>query len=397
MIRVAIPILDATRWTGGFNYLCNLLEALKEYAPGQIEPFLYAMRPGDLKSADQLSARSAGAPIVISQSDSRSQNWRAAFDTIVLQRHHSLERELRRARIDLVFQHSAWFGTRFGLPTLVWIPDFQHRYLPQLFTRPAYIKRELGYRALCHSATLIMLSSETVRQDCEKFYPDSRRKTAVTRFAVRAAPIAEDAELSELRQRYSLPERFFYLPNQFWKHKNHLLVTEAMARLRDQGCEFTVIASGSMNDGRDKSYPESVVQQVKTRGLEGMVRFLGFIPREDIPRLMQASIAVINPSLFEGWSTVVEEAKALAVPLILSDLTVHREQAPAGALYFDPADADALAAAMRQTWNGPLPSKLRKLKAAEAMAAYEGARKGFADCFALACQEALRRRKDSPM
>lgn len=73
-----------------------------------------------------------------------------------------------------------------------------------------------------------MLSSENARKDCDMFYPKSIGGTAVVRFA---API--DISLIEKQpeltiREYQLPTPFFYLPNQFWKHKNHLVVIEAL-------------------------------------------------------------------------------------------------------------------------------------------------------------------------
>jgi len=74
---------------------------------------------------------------------------------------------------------------------------------------------------------------------------------------------------------------------------------------------------------------------------------------------MRASAAVLNPSLFEGWSTTVEAAKAVGVPLLLSDLRVHREQAPENALFFDPGNVDEMAKVLGQAWGawaaGPRP------------------------------------------
>ncbi len=61
---------------------------------------------------------------------------------------------------------------------------------------------------------------------------------------------------------------------------------------------------------------------------------------------MRACTALINPSLSEGWSTTVEEAKSLGVPMLLSDLRVHREQAGDCAYYFDPEAAGQLASLM---------------------------------------------------
>jgi hypothetical protein len=55
------------------------------------------------------------------------------------------------------------------------------------------------------------------------------------------------------------------------------------------------------------------------------------------------SIAIINPSYFEGWSTTVEEAKILDLKILLSDISVHREQNPEKAEYFSPDDPQKLA------------------------------------------------------
>jgi glycosyltransferase involved in cell wall biosynthesis len=63
---------------------------------------------------------------------------------------------------------------------------------------------------------------------------------------------------------------------------------------------------------------------------------------------MRASMALLNPSLFEGWSTPVEEARSLGVPLVLSDLDVHREQAGDRAVYFDRHSAPSLADGLQQ-------------------------------------------------
>ncbi len=53
---------------------------------------------------------------------------------------------------------------------------------------------------------------------------------------------------------------------------------------------------------------------------------------------MQNSLAIIQPSSFEGWSTVVEDAKALNQNIIVSDIAVHREQLPGHSYFFMPTD-----------------------------------------------------------
>jgi glycosyltransferase involved in cell wall biosynthesis len=80
------------------------------------------------------------------------------------------------------------------------------------------------------------------------------------------------------------------------------------------------------------------------------VRLLGLIPRHDQVRMMRRAIAIIQPSLFEGWSTVVEDARALGRPTLLSDIPVHREQNPPGARFFAPSSPEALADLLAEAW-----------------------------------------------
>ena len=71
--------------------------------------------------------------------------------------------------------------------------------------------------------------------------------------------------------------------------------------------------------------------------------FLGFIDRAEQLQLMNYAKAVIQPSLFEGWSTVVEDAKSMNQFVIASDIDVHREQLKNNCRFFSPNDEIALA------------------------------------------------------
>ena len=58
---------------------------------------------------------------------------------------------------------------------------------------------------------------------------------------------------------------------------------------------------------------------------------------------MKNSIAVVQPSLFEGWSTIIEDCKALNHFVIASDLAVNQEQTKENCIFFDRYSAEALA------------------------------------------------------
>jgi glycosyltransferase involved in cell wall biosynthesis len=166
------------------------------------------------------------------------------------------------------------------------------------------------------------------------------------RFAIPAPPPVSQESAKAVAIRHGLPEQYFFMPNQFWKHKNHRLVVEALGMLRDQGETINVVATGRQMDPRDPAHVPNLLAEVKAKGLEGQFITPGLLPYEDVMPLMQASLALLNPSLFEGWSTTVEEARSAGVPMLLSDLAVHKEQASDHATYFDRYNAASLAKAI---------------------------------------------------
>jgi glycosyltransferase involved in cell wall biosynthesis len=163
-----------------------------------------------------------------------------------------------------------------------------------------------------------------------------------------------------MRETYHLPERFFFLPNQFWRHKNHALVIDALARLKAEGAlgpdAPPVILTGLARDPRNPGYFDWLTARVQEAGVESHFRYLGLIPYDHVLSLGAACDALINPSRFEGWSTPIEEAKAFAAPLMLSDIPIHGEQAPA-ARFFDPDSPQALAEAMLDALRRPPPTR----------------------------------------
>jgi glycosyltransferase involved in cell wall biosynthesis len=187
------------------------------------------------------------------------------------------------------------------------------------------------------------LSSRDSERDCLRFLPFSKGKTVAVPFSVKIPEICDRYALKNLRARYKLPSRFVYLPNQLWQHKNHITVLRALLLLRQRGVEAHVVATGSPSDYRNPEFPRSIFSFVEENKLDANFLFLGLIPYADIDPLMRASCCVINPSLFEGWSTTVEEAKALGVPLLLSNIAVHVEQAPSNAVFFSPLDPEEIA------------------------------------------------------
>ena len=342
-LRVAFTHISRRVWTGGYNYQNNLFAALGRHCPGEIMPVMFAgMNDDPLELA--ATQRIAGVEVVQSPAfaafDRRRSGLVAALASGI---DRAAAAEFAARRIDLVFEAARFFGWRLPVPALAWFPDFQHRRLPQLFSRAARWQRDLGFRAQIASGRRIMLSSESALRDCRRFYPGLTNNVSVVRFATQPAPDLLTANPSDVLAHYGLPGSFCYLPNQFWRHKNHRVVVDALTILRKRGCDVVVAATGSAEDPREPHYFRDVMTEVKTRGLEMNFRYLGMIPLDHVYALLRTSTALLNPSSLEGWSTTVEEAKSFGVPMILSDIDVHREQTGGTARYFGIDDPDSLA------------------------------------------------------
>lgn len=232
--------------------------------------------------------------------------------------------------------------------TLSWIPDFQEIYYPQFFSRRDIVGRDKMVKCMIHAEMPILFSSQNALEDFEKFYPYGNRcRTFVMHFAVSLPERRMDKD-REILDKYDAHSLYFFCANQFWQHKNHLTLFKAVKLLKEKGVETTVFFSGNPFDYRNPDYYPKLQSFVKENDLERNIRILGFMNRSEQLCLMAHSAAIIQPSLFEGWSTVVEDAKALHKYVILSDIPLHREQLSMNVSFFNPQSSEDLAVEMEE-------------------------------------------------
>ena len=121
---------------------------------------------------------------------------------------------------------------------------------------------------------------------------------------------------------------------------------------------------------RSSSAPQHVDQlreYLKKHDLLENVRILGLLPRAEQVQLMRRSVAIVQPSLFEGWSSLVEDARALGKRIYVSDIPVHREQDPQQASFFAPREPESLAELIARDWEKfePGPDSSQERQASE--------------------------------
>jgi glycosyltransferase involved in cell wall biosynthesis len=378
-MRIGFTLVGGSKWTGGRNYLLNLLAVMERYGDRSVICVLFV---GTDVSEAELSPFTAISNVEVVKADcfnSGPHRHVALAKALLVGRDNEAVLVFKHKRIDVLFEAAQFYGWRLGIPSIAWMPDFQHRKLPHLFPRGVWLKREIGFRAQILGGRTIMLSSEDARLDCERLYPATLNRTSTVSFATLPTPPISFEDARNIADHYHLGQTFFFLPNQFWSHKNHRLVIEALAILRQRGQSITVVASGNQLDPRAPRHFQDLVDRVIELGLKDNFRILGLIPYEHIPALMRCCDALINPSLFEGWSTVVEEARLLGTPMILSDLGVHKEQMGEKAIYFDRYSPESLADCLEQFV--PQTEENRRKALDQAQLDGEIRAKDFADAF----------------
>ncbi|MFT3694675.1 MAG: glycosyltransferase family 1 protein [Kofleriaceae bacterium] len=334
-MRIGFRLIGGAAWQGGRNYLWNLLAAITSYAP-RLRPVLL-IHPGE----DPGDLRMPGVEVFTTDARLDAPRVRTigrAMELVV--RRNPIEKHwMRRAKID-VLSHAAPVG---GFPSISWIPDVQHRYLPH--ARREHFMRELLFKEIVRDADITIASSDAARADLEKFYAADRVR--VLRF-VSQPRLKPDAylPLDALVEKFGIPRRYIHLPNQLWKHKNHQLAIDALTSAPD----VTIVATGPREDYRHANVFEDLMAKARAAGVADRFLHLGLVSFPELISLMHHAVAVVNPSRFEGWSTTVEEAKSLGKRVLLSDLAVHREQAPARGSYFGVDDPVELARLMRDAW-----------------------------------------------
>ena len=355
MTRVGF-VFSATHsgWTGGMNYLSNLLHAIAKLPSRQLEPVL-VLHPS---APERLLDNFPSVDVVrTALADDSNRGWGLARKLAErgLGCDMLMSRFLRRQGIALM-SHSGQLGARAELPTIGWLPDFQHRRMPEFFDSAEIAARDRGYGRIAEQCSTVVLSSVDAQRDLAEFVPaalpSSRVLHFVSGYAGGAMVVPDEAAL---RRRHALVGPYFHLPNQFWAHKNHRVVIDALALLKARGQLAQVVCTGQTKDSRRPAYFDELMRHAADAGVADRFRVLGLVPYEELAGLMRHAIAVVNPSLFEGWSTSVEEAKSLGLTVVLSDIAVHREQAPERGVFFAARDAQSLAEALMQVQQGFSP------------------------------------------
>ncbi|MCT7489221.1 glycosyltransferase [Aliarcobacter cryaerophilus] len=380
MIKVGFIGAVSKEWMGGLNYFNNLLFAIDSLNNKELQIFVFVGK----KTDEDIKNMFKQYATVIEDSifDRKSFKWfLMKLEQKIFKTNFLLENILKKYDIQILSHASI---TKFkNIKTINWIPDFQHIHLPQMFSKKEIDNRDKSFMQIIKDSDVVVLSSFDALTDLKNFSSEYQNKARVLQFV--SQPNSRYFELNEndknnVFKKHDIKDDFFYMPNQFWKHKNHVTVFTAINELKKDGIELCVVCTGHLADYRNRTYIDEIKNFIKINNLEKNIKLLGLVEYEDVFTLIKFSKAVINPSLFEGWSSTVEECKSVEKNMILSDLDVHKEQYP-NATFFERNSVESLKNILKNYKKENKDSNIESL---------EIRTKKFADTYVSICKEVLK-------
>lgn len=242
---------------------------------------------------------------------------------------------------------------RVPVPFVVTVYDLSFMHFPEVLTPARRLYLRFFTRHTCQRARRVIAISQSTADDLVATLGIDREKVDV------AAPGYDPAvyrplpagEVAAFRQQKGLPERFWFFIGTLEPRKNLVTLLKAYAAL-PPGDRLPLILAG----GKGWLYDE-IFATIEQYGLGDAVRWVGFLPAEELPFWYNSAEVFLYPSIFEGFGLPVLEAMACGTPVIVSAASSLPEIAGEAGLCLSPYEVDAWAAALRRArqdadWRG---------------------------------------------
>jgi glycosyltransferase involved in cell wall biosynthesis len=347
-MKVAAILEDTITVGGGFNQALNSILQIREICTNRFEFEVYTTHTENI---DQLALLGLKATLIKYNIIDRCFAYFPKNLFLMLAQHHlglisPFEAKLLRHNVDLVYflTNSITPAALTRLNYILTVFDLCHRdypEFPEIGNSIQFLMREQRFKNNLYRAVLVVTDSEKLSRLITKRYGIDDERLLIMPFS--PSPFLEsdvNHDKNEVLDFYQLSEGYFYYPAQFWAHKNHIRILEALLLLKEKGIDYKVVFTG-----RDKGNYSHILKFVSQHGLGGQVRFLGFVPAEHIRGLYEGCRALVMPTYFGPTNLPPLEAWTLRKPVIYS---AHlREQAGEAAIYFNPDEPLELADAMQ--------------------------------------------------
>ena len=265
-------------------------------------------------------------------------------------------------RIDLIFfPGTINYALTKRIPFVAAIHDIQHRLnsrFPELADKWIFKKRELAYKTITKKAYKVLVDSIIGQEDIVKAYGAPADRIVVLPYLPPAyfKNNCSGEQKLKLKERYHLPNKFLFYPAQFWPHKNHKNLIEALKILKDKKLLANLILVGAKKEEWGEF--NKILDLISRYNLQNQVSYLGYVSNEEINLLYQLATALIMPTYLGPTNIPVVEAWQTGCPVLYSDIRGCREQAGGAALLFNPDRPSDIAEKIETLWQD---EKLQKI------------------------------------
>lgn len=249
--------------------------------------------------------------------------------------HELFHQQIQLLRLDL------WFcpllvlqPSDVTIPSVINIPDIQHEFYPQFFDAPVLKWRRDNYQPSAEKSSAVLTLSEFSRQSIlEKFQLPPHKVHAVHLDASGEFSQPHEPELDQaFRQKYQLPEEYGLFPANTWRHKNHTSLLQALIILRNKyNFKVNMVFTGSPQEAH-----QNVINMITQHQLWDQIKWLNYLPQNEMPSLYRNAKFLCFPSLFEGFGIPLVEAMRSNLPITCSHAGSIPEVVGQAALLFDP-------------------------------------------------------------
>lgn len=262
----------------------------------------------------------------------------------------TLDAQLRRLRTDLVLfiapdgRALELVAHNFVFPVYD-VCHLDHPEFPEVSHYGEFERRQYLFNNVLQRAVAVTVDSSHGKYLVEQRYQVDSSRCHVVPFStydIYANFSPDPVVLESTMQRYGVSQPYVFYPAQFWPHKNHKYILDALKLMAKRGDWVPqVVFCGS-----DKGALAPVQRYASDLGVAQHVAYCGFVPNEDLPYLYVGALALVMPTYFGPTNIPPMEAVALGVPVCYSDFDSFREQLGDDASYMDLKDPSSLVRAL---------------------------------------------------
>ncbi len=264
--------------------------------------------------------------------------------------------------LDVLFvpAHTLPVIRKYNLKTVVTVHDLGSEYLPKSHQLKQRLYLSFMQKIQLKGASHLIAVSQATKDDLVKKIGINPKKISVIHEGYNRLlfkPVKADMLVNVLKQYDLVPGSYFLFAGTVQPRKNLKRLIKAFSLFGGAGepigKELVIVGSkGWLSD--------DIYQLPKKLGIEKKVKFLGYAPDKDLPALYGGAIALVFPSLFEGFGLPILEAQACGVPVITSNISSMPEVAGKGAILVDPYSIDDIVEGMIKVNNLDIRKKLIK-------------------------------------